>query len=73
MIENNQNMTMDQLVDILAQKTQKFTQLLVYKNFGDEYRECKEAIQQILAEIELRKGPVTTTTNESYQQTNSSL
>lgn len=66
---------MDQLVDILAQKTQKFTQLLVYKNFGDEYRECKEAIQQILAEIELRKGTVTTTTttNESYQQTNSSL
>ena len=68
-------MTMDQLVDILAQKTQKFTQLLVYKNFGDEYQECKEAIQQILAEIELRKGTVTTTTttNESYQQTNSSL
>ena len=64
---------MDQIVDILAQKTQKFTQLLVYKNFGDEYRECKEAIQQILAEIELRKGTVTTTTNESYQQTNSSL
>jgi len=65
-------MTMDQLVDILAQKTQKFTQLLVYKNFGDEYRECKEAIQQILAEIELRKGSITTS-NESYQQTNSSL
>ena len=72
MIENNQDMTMDQLVDILAQKTQKFTQLLVYKNFGDEYRECKEAIQQILAEIELRKVSMTTT-NESYQPTNPSL
>ena len=72
MIENNQDMTMDQLVDILAQKTQKFTQLLVYKNFGDEYRECKEAIQQILAEIELRKVSMTTTV-ESYQQTNPSL
>ena len=54
-MENRQNMTMDQLVDILAQKTGKFTQLLVYKDFGNEYRECKEAIQQILAEIELRK------------------
>ncbi|HEU5167187.1 MAG TPA: hypothetical protein VFU29_16690 [Chitinophagaceae bacterium] len=46
---------MDQLVDILTQKTQKFTQLLVYKNFGNEYKECKEDIQQLLAEIEIRK------------------
>ena len=55
MIEEHQNMTMDQLVDILAQKTEKFTQLMVYKNFGNEYKECKEAIQQILAEIGIRK------------------
>ncbi len=53
--EELQNMTMEELVDILAQKTGKFTQLLVYKNFGKEYKECKEAIQQILAEIEIRK------------------
>jgi len=71
MMEDCQNMTMDQLVDILAQKTQKFTQLLVYKDFGDEYRQCKEAIQHILAEIELRKEPIATT-NESLQQTNPS-
>jgi len=58
MMEDRQNMTLDELVDILAQKTQKFTQLLVYKNFGTEYKECKEAIQQILAEIELRKKNV---------------
>jgi len=56
MMEERQYMTMDQLVDILAQKTEKFTQLLVYKDFGNEYKECKEAIQQILAEIETRKG-----------------
>ena len=56
MMEERQNMTMDQLVDILAQKTEKFTQLLVYKDFGNEYKECKVAIQQILAEIEKRKG-----------------
>ena len=55
MIENRQNMTMEELVDILAQKTQKFTQLLVYKDFGNEYKECKETIRQILAEIEIRK------------------
>lgn len=53
--ENLQNMTMEQLVDILAQKTQKFTQLMVYKDFGNEYKECKNAIQQILTEIEIRK------------------
>jgi len=65
MIENSQNMTMDQLVDILAQKTQKFTQLLVYKDFGNEYKECKEAIQHILAEIELRKETTITEQNQA--------
>ena len=55
MIEDRQNMTMEELVDILAQKTQKFTQLLVYKDFGTEYKECKETIRLILAEIEIRK------------------
>jgi hypothetical protein len=55
MIEDRQNMTLEELVDILAQKTQKFTQLLVYKDFGNEYKECKETIRQILAEIEIRK------------------
>jgi hypothetical protein len=27
----------------------------VYKDFGNEYKECKQAIKQILAEIEIRK------------------
>lgn len=68
MLNDSQNMTMEELVDILAQKTQKYTQLLVYKDFGKEYKECKEAIQHILAEIDLRKeaaipgrGPATST------------
>ena len=56
MVKDSQNMTMEELVDILAQKTQKYTQLLVYKDFGNEYKECKESIQHILAEIDLRKG-----------------
>ena len=73
MMEDLQNMTMDQLVDILAQKTGKFTQLLVYKNFGNEYKECKEAIQQILAEIELRKGNNVQNTDPFLHQSNSTV
>ena len=64
-----QNMTRDELVDILAQKTGRFTQLLVYKDFGNEYKECKEAIQEILAEIELRKEVL----NERSKSSSSSL
>ena len=66
MIEDRQNMPMEELVDILAQKTQRFTQLLMYKDFGNEYKECKQAIQQILAEIEIRKEAT------SIQQNNAS-
>ena len=55
MSEDHQNMTMEELVDILAQKTQRFTQLLIFKDFGSEYKECKIAIKQILVEIENRK------------------
>jgi hypothetical protein len=50
-----QHMSMEELVDVLAQKTQQFTQLLVEKKFNKEYLESKESIQQILAEIESRK------------------
>ena len=56
MIDDRQNMTTEQLVDILAQKTEKFTRLMIYKDFGNEYKECKEVIRQIMAEIELRKA-----------------
>ena len=69
MIEDSQNMTMDQLVDILAQKTQKYTQLLVYKDFGAEYKECKEAIQHILAEIDLRKEAAASGQNQVSSST----
>jgi len=55
MREDRQNTTMEELVDILAQKTERFTQLLLHKNFESEYKECKKAIKEILAEIELRK------------------
>ena len=65
MREERQNMTMEELVDILAQKTQKFTQLLGYKDFGNEYKECKEAIRQVIAEIELRKERINERSNSS--------
>ena len=39
---------------------------MVYKNFGDDYVECKAAIQEILAEIELRKLSIT---NQDQQTT----
>ena len=67
MSEDLQNMTKEELVDILAQKTGRFTQLLVYKDFGNEYKECKEAIQQILAEIELRKENIIQNTDPCPQ------
>lgn len=59
MIPGSQNMSLEELVDIPAQKTQRYTQLLVFKDFGNEYKECKEAIQHILAEIDLRKETTT--------------
>jgi hypothetical protein len=65
MRENLQNLTKEELVDILAQKTQKFTQLLVYKDFGNEYKECKEGIKQILAEIEIRNEVTTVQQNKT--------
>lgn len=49
------NMTTSHLVDLLSQKTKKFTQLLTEKKFTEEYKEYKNAIQQILSEIEFRK------------------
>lgn len=53
------DISITELVDLLAQKTQKFTQLMSDKNFNEEYTECKKVIQEILSEMELRKqtGP----------------
>jgi hypothetical protein len=73
MIEDRQNLTMEELVDILAQKTGRFTQLLVYKDFGKEYNDCKAAIQQILEEIELRKGNNIQNSDPLPNQSNSNV
>ena len=73
MREERQNMTMEELVDILAQKTEKLSKLLVCKNFGTEYKECKETIKAILAEIELRKENIIQNTDPARNQFNSTI
>lgn len=55
MVPAFKNLSLEELVDLLAQKTQVFTQLMVEKNFSEEYKEAKTEIQQILSEIESRK------------------
>ena len=45
------NMDLGGLVDLLAQETQKFTQL----SSGSEYEACRELIRQIQSIIESRK------------------
>jgi hypothetical protein len=52
---NYVDMATTNLVDLLAQETEKFTQLMAGKEFTPEYDQCKQTIQQILAVIESRK------------------
>ena len=73
MSEDLQNMSREELVDILAQKTGRFTQLLVYKDFGIEYKECKEVIRKILAEIEIKKENNIQNTDPFLNQSNSAV
>lgn len=49
------SMTMANLVDLLAQNTQKYTQYLTDNKLGEEYEQCKLLIQQLQKEIESRK------------------
>jgi hypothetical protein len=60
------------LVDLLAQKTQKFTQLMADKNFNEEYMECKKVIQEILEEMELRKHTGSASSETSLSTKNES-
>jgi hypothetical protein len=55
MVPAYKNLSVEELVDLLAQKTQVFTHLMAEKNFSEEYKETKAAIQHILSEIESRK------------------
>jgi hypothetical protein len=50
-----QNLSTERLVDLLAQETQKFTQLILEKRFNHEYDSLKNSILNIQAVLELRK------------------
>ena len=52
---NFTEMPNDMLVDLLAQETEKFSQLMAEKRFSDEYYESKNIILQLQAVIESRK------------------
>jgi hypothetical protein len=54
-IEEYNNMSTAYLVDILAQQTEKFTQLMADKEFTGEYETLKDVIHQLQAVIESRK------------------
>lgn len=51
-------MNMANLVDLLAQKTEKFTQLMADKKFDEEYEKYKEDIKLIQTAILSRKEPL---------------
>jgi len=63
MLADYQNMTTPMLVDLLAQHTQKITQLISLRHFDKEYEHYKEAIKQIQEIIQSRNE--TSLSNES--------
>ena len=64
MLTDYQNMTTANLVDLLAQETQKITQFMMDKEYGKDYEQCKQVIQQLQAAIAFRRGQ-TGTTNDT--------
>ena len=61
-----QSMPMASLIDLLAVYTEKYTQLLALKAYGDEYNEYKRMILQIIEAIEVQKGINSTDSSSSY-------
>jgi len=53
-----------ELIDLLAQNTQRLSELLSQRNLGNEYQERKKLIVALQQEIERRKNsPACITTN----------
>ena len=69
MVPAYKNLSVEELVDLLAQKTQIFTHLMAEKDFSEEYKETKIAIQAILSEIESRKDISSTSASAEEQKT----
>ena len=61
------------LINLLANKTVSYTQMLAGNIKTEEFYNCKRAIEQLTAEIELRKGSnnlqrsLLTSTSVSYR------
>lgn len=53
-----QSMTTAGLMDLLAHETQKITQFMTDKQYGQDYEQCKTSIQQIQAVIRSRQVSV---------------
>ena len=72
MLLDYSTMSTAHLVDLLAQETQKFTQLMMDKEFTAEYNECKAIIQHIQATIESRTEVTISDPNLSFAPPDSS-
>jgi hypothetical protein len=55
-LQDYNSMSASTLVDLLAQETQKFTQLIASKKFNSEYEQTKIIINTIQAAITLKKN-----------------
>ncbi|HUR66358.1 MAG TPA: hypothetical protein VMZ03_08385 [Chitinophagaceae bacterium] len=65
MIPDYNKMITDDLVDLLAHETQRFTQLMMDKEFTSEYAKCKRTIEKIQKVIEERVGTGVTHNSKS--------
>jgi hypothetical protein len=55
MIQGIEHMSHSEIVDLLATKTQQFTQMLYEKAFGERYDQVKKEVRFLVAEIERRR------------------
>ena len=67
MLPDYQNLSTENLMELLASETEKLTRLLAEKKFDDQYNQCKDGIRQMQVLIEMRKE-VTTTPPPVFEQ-----
>jgi hypothetical protein len=68
MLPDYQTMSTAILVDLLAQETQKLTQIMSGKELTPEYEESKQTILQIQATIQSKENPTISTPDISFGQ-----
>ena len=72
-LDEYNNMNTANLVDLLAQETQKFTQLMTEKEFTPEYEEIKNNIKLIQGIIEFRQDTAITQPDISFSLPDSTV